>query len=168
MRKLIFLLLLIPSIALAQKLPDYGLYKARIANPDSVVEAEFLPIRKQPRRRENLLFYWFSANSIHITQGSYSGKLLNGSYEAYFPDKSLKTQGQFNTGLKTGVWRSWDNKGTMVELYTWKNGFKNGEYQLFDTNGKPRESGVYKHDQLVVIEKRTIWQRINIFKKRRS
>jgi antitoxin component YwqK of YwqJK toxin-antitoxin module len=168
MRKLFFLLLLFPSVAFAQKLPDYGFYKTRIANPDSIVEAEIQPINSLPRKRTELTYYWYSANTIHLTQGSYSGKLLNGAYEAYYPDKSLKSQGQFKKGLKDGIWRSWDNKGNMLELYTWKKGVKNGKYQLFDTSGILKESGSYKQNSLIPPDKRTFWKRLNIFRKRKN
>lgn len=168
MKKLLFLLLLIPSALIAQKLPDYGFYKARIAGPDSMMVAELLPVYSMPRKAPGLLYYWYTANTIHATQGSYSGKLLNGTYNAYYPDKSLKSQGQFRKGLKNGVWRSWNEKGMLKTLYTWKEGIRNGPYQLFDGTGALTASGEYKHGILVTSDKRPLWKRLNIFKKRKE
>lgn len=168
MKILFFLLLVIPSALFAQKLPDYGFNKVRIASPDSIVEAEILPVSVLPSKQVGLLYYWYAANTIHATQGSYSGKLLNGNYNAYYPDKSLKSQGQFKKGLKNGVWRSWDNKETMETLYTWKNGHKDGSYQFFDNTGAIKESGIYRNDVIVQPDKRPLWQRINIFKKKKE
>jgi len=108
--------------AFAQKLPDYGLNKVRITQPDKIIVAEIEPVSSDPAIKPNLLYYWYSANAVHTTQGGFSGKLLNGQYTEYYPDRNLKEQGEFKKGLKDGVWKSWNIDGTIAVTTTWKHG----------------------------------------------
>jgi len=108
--------------AFSQKLPDYGLNKVRIIQSDKIIVAEIDPISSDPSIKPNLAYYWYSANAVHTTQGGFSGKLLNGQYSEYYPDKNLKEQGEFKKGLKDGIWRSWNDDGTIAVMTSWKHG----------------------------------------------
>jgi antitoxin component YwqK of YwqJK toxin-antitoxin module len=130
--------------ALAQKMPDEGYYKARITLPDMTILAEIDPIATNPTAKANLFYYWYEANAIHSTQGGFSGKLLNGQYNEYYPNKNLKVQGGFKKGLKNGEWKSWNVDGTLTEVTTWKNGVQ------------------------VLGEKVPLWKKLNIFRKRQG
>jgi antitoxin component YwqK of YwqJK toxin-antitoxin module len=44
--------------------------------------------------------------------------LLNGHYIAFYPDKNLKEEGNFKTGLKDGVWKTWNRKGDLTGVTT--------------------------------------------------
>lgn len=168
MKYLYLFFLFLPFTAFAQKIPDYGYYKIRIILPDSVIDSEVLPVTAEPHKNDSLFYYWYSANAVHITQGSYSGKLLNGVYNAYFNDRSLKSQGQFVKGLKDGIWRSWNSSGMMTALYTWKKGVKDGCYELFDAGGKITASGLYQHGVIIIPDKRPIWKRLNPFHRKKK
>ncbi len=123
MKKILFLLFLLLSIsAAAQKMPDSGFDKVRIAENDKTILAEIIPVNKNPKANPTLYYYWYSANVIHLTQGGFSGKLLNGSYDEFYANNNLKQQGNFKKGLKDGVWKSWDENGTLTQVSTWKNG----------------------------------------------
>ena len=127
--------------AFAQKMPDYGLNKVRIALVDKTVVAEIDPVTSKPGLKPALYYYWYESNQIHSTQGGFSGKLLNGLYTEYYSDKNLKEQGTFKKGLKNGTWRSWNEDGTLAVNSTWKNGL------------------------LMSGEKVSFWKKLNIFRK---
>jgi MORN repeat protein len=124
-----------------QKMPEQSIYKVRLTLPDKTVVAETDPV-SITHFNSALLYYWYYADAIHTSQGGYSGKLLNGSYMEYYPDKNLKEQGYFKKGLKDGDWKSWDDSGKIISETNWKNG-------IDITGNKP-----------------PIWKRFHLFKKR--
>ena len=67
-------------------------------------------------------YYWYDANQIHMTQGGFSGKLLDGLYAAYYRNKNLEEQGNFKKGLKTGIWKKWRADGSLESTTQWNHG----------------------------------------------
>lgn len=128
--------------ALAQRMPEEGPNKVRIILAEKSIVAELNPVSFSPRAKVGLFYYWYAANSIHQTQGGYSGTLLNGLYTEYFANKSLKEQGSFVKGLKHGIWKAWDEDGKLISETNWKNGVQ------------------------VPLRKVPIWQRLNFLVKR--
>jgi hypothetical protein len=122
MRKILFILLLLSSFsAFGQKLPLMGI-KVRIPQQDKVIIAEVNEVAEPKKPKQNLTYYWYSANTIQATQGGFSGKLLDGAYTELYLNKGLKEQGNFNKGLKTGSWKQWDEDGKLKQVTEWKNG----------------------------------------------
>lgn len=128
----------------AQKLPDSGVNKIRINESDKTVLAEINPVNGSTRAEPGLFYYWYSANAVHSTQGGYSGRLLNGLYIEFYLNKNLKEQGAFKKGLKSGVWKSWNEDGTVNSVSTWEKG------------------------RLVPEGSRSFWKKLNIFKWKNS
>lgn len=126
----------------AQDLPDYGLNRVRIITSDQSVVAELNPVSVHVATKATLHYYWYSANAIHETQGGYSGRLLDGLYTAYYPNKNLKEQGRFKKGLKDGVWKYWKADGALQSTANWKKG------------------------QEIMGEKRSVWQRLPLIHKK--
>jgi len=185
----IMLLFFIPVLAFAQKMPDDGFDKIRIAGNDKTIQAELRPITTDPEMETDRLYYWYSGNNIHSTQGGFSGRLLNGQYSEYFANKNLKEMGVFKKGLKYGIWRSWTENGTLIQFYTWEKGLKTGKFSVFDERGIVKQSGTYHHNLLegpvktyneknqvtivnyhegmiVAAYSPSFWDKINIFKKK--
>lgn len=149
MKKLpIILLLLLSATAEAQQLPDMGLSKVRVNESDRNIQAETKPTGSLPEIETDRSYYWYSGGKIKITQGGYSGKLLNGRYSEFYLNKNLKEQGYFNKGLKNEVWKSWNENGVLIQTVTWKNGLRNGEFILFDAKGTIKQKGSYRNDML--------------------
>lgn len=181
---------LIGTSLYAQKLPDFGLERVRIIQPDKIIQADIKPIGSDPSMDVSLLYYWYSSNAIHITQGGFSGKLLNGVYTEYYLNKNLKEQGRFKKGLKSGIWKTWADNGNLLQTFTWKNGARSGVFYSYSKDGKVQQTGKYSHDHLngrvltyaengvpeetfyrdgalqAKSSKPSFWQKINIFKKR--
>lgn len=189
MKRIVLILLLLPFISQAQKMPGNGFDKLRIAQADKIIHAEILPVKFHPATKPELSYYWHRANVIHITKGGFSGKLLNGSYTEYYLNKNLKEQGTFTKGLKSGVWKNWSDTGNLLSWYSWSDGVKMGPFIIYDEKGKLIQSGNYRNDQLngkirfydsagtltvvqynngniVPDNTRSFLQRINIFKKK--
>jgi len=122
-----FILFCISGSLFAQNYPDDGLDRVRIADKEKVIQAEIKPINSLPMAKPDRFYYWYSANAIHATQGGFSGDLLNGLYNEYYLNKNLKTQGVFKKGLKEGLWKAWNEDGTLNNITNWKDGLINNE-----------------------------------------
>jgi len=121
-RLLLPILLLFSGIVTAQKTPDYGLYRIRIVDTNKIIQAEIQPVTSKVHPERQLFYYWYNANTIHFSQGGFSGNLLNGTYTEYYLKLNLQKQGNFKNGLKDGKWKSWNEDGTLREISQWKNG----------------------------------------------
>ena len=148
MKKLFFLLLFIPLLSLAQRLPEDMSAKVRITEVGSTLVAEIYTVKSLPEIQNDRLYYWYSSNQIHTTQGGYSGRLLNGLYEEYFPNKNLKVKGEFKKGLKDGSWKAWLENGSLADETNWKNGIKSGTFTVYNADGSIKQTGSYKHSVL--------------------
>jgi hypothetical protein len=123
MKKILLLLFLLISIsAYAQKLPDMGLNMVHIVELDKTVVAELDEAGTRTSVKSTLFYFWYAANTIHSTQGGFSGTLLDGGYTEYYLNKNLKEQGSFKRGLKNGTWKNWNEDGTLIQTIIWKNG----------------------------------------------
>ena len=90
-------------------------------------------------------YYWFSSNQIKVTQGGYSGKLLDGNYSDYYLNNNLKEKGRFDMGLKTGEWNYWTDKGILLSKVNYRDGILSGQFFKYDTAGNLAEQGSYKN-----------------------
>jgi hypothetical protein len=115
-------LLLMMQPAFGQKLPADGVNKIRISLPDKMIVAEIIPLTANPKAIAGLWYWWYNAGTIRSTQGGFAGKLLNGKYQEFYPDKSLREDGSFKKGLKDGCWKTWNNDGTIRESTYWHKG----------------------------------------------
>ncbi len=89
-------------------------------------------------------YHWYQPHQIHKTAGNFSGRLLWGEYEDYFPDGSLREKGFFKKGMKSGEWMSWYENGQLKEVAEYKQGLKHGDYKSFDQKGNVMIQGVFK------------------------
>lgn len=126
---------------------DILTHKVVVNQPEYSIVAYVKPVKKVSLDTDRK-YYWFSHNHINSTQGGFSGKLLNGSYQEFYAKKQLKESGNLEKGLKTGIWKNWNEKGTLNNDYTWKSGRRNGLYHKYDSVGKVQEQGTYKNDLL--------------------
>ncbi len=136
--------LFITHIASSQKLPADGVNKVRITLADKAIVAEITPLSSNPKPVASLWYWWYSAGTIHATEGGYEGKLLNGKYQEFYANKNLQEEGFFKKGLKDGCWKTWNFEGTLTETTFWKKGVQVSDKKL------------------------PILKRLNIFKKNRS
>jgi hypothetical protein len=93
-----------------------------------------------------LTYFWYVPDTILQTQGKYEGMVLDGFYNVFYPSKNLLEAGEFQEGLKTGVWKNWFETGFLRKTTTWKNGKKNGPFTEYDSSGTMCLSGNYAND----------------------
>jgi hypothetical protein len=96
------------------------------------------------RCRNKLTYYYHHKDRIHQSQGGYTGSLLDGDWESYFPSNLLSSQGCFEKGLKSGTWRYWYANGRLQREEHWKNGRLHGPFTEFSMNGQPSKQGRYR------------------------
>jgi hypothetical protein len=134
--------------AFGQRLPDGGVYKVHIDQPNLTADAEILPVNSPSRPDPARWYYWFAHGKINQTQGGFSGHLLNGSYHTFYENGTPMESGSFSAGLKTGIWRSWNTDGLLKQTLTYQNGRRSGDFAVYDEDGKIRQKGAYREGQL--------------------
>lgn len=144
--------LIIGICLLSISLPSYGQKellealpyknKVTIRHGDGSFQVVELHIKEKVEQADpTKLYAWYERDSIRYTQGAFKGKLLHGTYQELYADKSLKILGAYYKGLKTGEWRYMDPNGTLRRLSTWYLGEENGKYALYDEQGHLKEKG---------------------------
>jgi antitoxin component YwqK of YwqJK toxin-antitoxin module len=119
---------------------------ATISYKDSVVKAELFRKESSQKANDDIIYYWFSQNSIHSTQGGYSGILLHGRYSSFFTNNNLCQLGTFCHGIKSGKWQSWYPDGKLKEVSWWMNGMREGKTVTYNENGSVKEVREYKRN----------------------
>lgn len=99
---------------------DYD--QIRVVDTTQEIRADLLPYKSDPKIKNDRYYFWYLNDKIHSTQGGYNGKLLNGHYIAFYPDKNLKEEGNFKRGLKDGEWKTWNRKGDITAVTYWNEG----------------------------------------------
>lgn len=82
----------------------------------------YLAEMKEMATRVKRNYAWFDNKVIHTTQGSYSGKLLDGPYREYHINRQLKVQGGYKKGLPKGRWYHWDDGGQLISIRAYHKG----------------------------------------------
>jgi len=101
---------------------DDAFSQVRIIDSTQEIRADIAPFKSAPKIKNDRYYYWYFNKVIHSTQGGYTGTLLNGHYVAFYPDKNLKEEGNFNRGLKDGEWKTWNRKGDLTAVTNWSDG----------------------------------------------
>jgi antitoxin component YwqK of YwqJK toxin-antitoxin module len=96
----------------------------------------------------DLTYYWYSTNKVLETKGGFDGRLLHGSYAAFYLNNNLKEKGEFKKGVKNDQWTSWYDNGFMQERCMWKSGQRNGTYKSFDEKGNLLLEAHYRKGKL--------------------
>lgn len=108
----------------------------------------YTTVKKVKNLKPDVFYYWYSLDSIFLTQQGYSGKLLDGSYSEYYPTKNLMAQGHFKMGLRHGEWKRWYVSGVLKDKYVWKDGVMDGSFSIYDSVSKIKTKGSYKDNKI--------------------
>lgn len=115
---------------------------------DSIVRFNILLKASNVKAKTDLLYYWFSDEILHVNRGGYAGNLLQGKYLVFDRKMRLRTEGFYEQGLKTGIWKSWRESGELSSVIKWEDGQKNGKAQFFDNAGRLLKNCTYENDLL--------------------
>jgi len=95
-------------------------------------------------------FAHFSDDGILSTEGQYKVNNKIGEWKYYdWEFGYLKEKGLFVLDKKEGVWTNYDSLGLITGTYTYKNGEKNGVYQIFEA-GELYEHGTFLKDEVAL------------------
>lgn len=111
---------------------------------DTNFKYEFYTTQKKVSVKSGRDYYWFKGGAIHHSTAGFSGEALHESYQKFFLNNQLAEQGQFNKGLKTGIWKSWFPNGKLQTVATWWDGSLKGNYLRYDDQGNLLESGNFR------------------------
>jgi antitoxin component YwqK of YwqJK toxin-antitoxin module len=98
--------------------------------------------------KKEKFYYWYKAQHVLSTQGSASGVVLNGEFEAFYQNKQLASKGQFNKGLKQGQWLYWRKNGTLEKSEHWSAGTQLGTQKFYNALGQENESIVLRKGKI--------------------
>lgn len=102
---------------------------------DETIKAQAISEKTTIKAEQNKIYYWYSHNNIHQTQGGYDGRILHGEYSSFYLSNQLKEKGRFYKGLKHQRWTLWYENGKLHEVYHWKKGMLNGLHQVYNEQG---------------------------------
>ncbi|MGE5107615.1 MAG: toxin-antitoxin system YwqK family antitoxin [Sphingobacteriales bacterium] len=74
-----------------------------------------------------------------------TGELLNGPTFIYSKKGEKKEENNWALGVKSGKWRKWDNKGTLIYEANYSNGELDGVETFYFDNGKPKVLTTYSN-----------------------
>jgi len=114
---------------------------------DKEFKYEFYTVTKKIKPHKNKKYYWFKGGKIHNSEYGTTDELLNGKYIKFYLTNQLAEQGIFKKGLKKGLWKNWNENGTLSKMENYSNGYLNGKYEEFDSNGKLIVSGIYRNNK---------------------
>jgi hypothetical protein len=115
---------------------------------DYTVKTQMLSQNKKISVNNDRVYLWYASQKIMETKGGYDGKLIHGTYRAFYLNNQLKEQGEINYGLKNKEWKYWYPDGKLKEVINWKNGVKNGAYYLYNDYGELMAKSNFKEDKL--------------------
>lgn len=113
---------------------------------DANFKYEFYTTGVNVKVKKGLQYYWFKGGAIHSAQSGISGELLNDKFSKLYLGNQLAEQGQFENGLKDGLWKTWYENGNLQSVENWKKGLRHGGCLLYDVNGTLLEKGNYKNN----------------------
>jgi hypothetical protein len=76
------------------------------------------------------------------------GRVLSGPFETYYPDGALRKSGFLDYGKPDGRIRTFYPQGGLKKLVNYKNGVREGNYEMLAENGEVIETGSYEDGKL--------------------
>jgi len=113
---------------------------------DANFDTHFYVFIDEKKTDRDAYYYWYKSGEIHESFGDAAGNLLHLEYTQFYSGNQLAEKGNFDYGLKVGLWRKWHPNGSLKEEVQWRAGKKNGVYLYYDQNGVLHTTGQYKGD----------------------
>ncbi len=136
MRSLFIGLFLSIPIGLTAQGGKRAVQQIPLSYQDHAVNIQVLPSGVKLKPKIDRMYYWLKSMKVHTSRGAYEGKLLHGSYSAFYRNNNLKEKGQFKKGLKHGIWKTWYSNGELEAIVTWKNGMRQGITKTYTLTGE--------------------------------
>ncbi len=120
---------------------------------DSIQRFRVMNSNMRHGKKENAIYSWFLDGKIRDSQGDFSGKPLDGTYEMIGPNSELLEKGNFKKGSKWGRWTRWWGNGRIKYLNKYKQGWLHGRSVRFDHNGEVQKRNTFYMGKKEGIEK---------------
>jgi len=108
-------------------------FKRTISYSDSTVY--FQATQEEPKIKQalkvNAFFYYLKNGAIASTEAGYYGEVLNGEFAVVNTENQLISKGNFDEGLKEGVWIRWNERGSIVKKTPYENGVVDGVMEIY-------------------------------------
>lgn len=109
----------------------------------------FVSVKKKKTSLNLTKFYYgYYMNELYCKQGELQGKPLNGRYCRYDLQDNILESGNFNYGLKEGLWKNLSPGGIITETNEYEKGVFSGERVIYK-NGKPDILEKYRKNKLI-------------------
>lgn len=105
---------------------------------------EFYTTEKKINPKQNKTYSWFKGGLIHEAQGGIAGDLLNDKFIKMYHSNQLAEQGQFKSGLRVGLWKTWHQNGILATTQNWSKGLRSGKFFRYDESGILVENGKFR------------------------
>lgn len=149
------LLLTCPFVVRAQKFEIENKFHIKQDNKSIVFHVLDVDDSQLKKYDPEKIYYWFKAQKVLNTQGGSSGSLLDGEFESFYKNNQLSEKGLFRKGLKHGVWKFWDQSGTLIHQENWNKGTQTGKQLYYSGNGVIQKTIICKSRQTQIIAQDT-------------
>lgn len=85
---------------------------------------------------------YFTETGEKLMELNYQNGQLNGHASYYYPDGKVQYIGNYTDGVKTGVWKQWDQSGN-YGIGTFFNDKQHGKWTFYDANGNIKSEGKF-------------------------
>lgn len=111
---------------------------------DKEYRYEFYTSDKKITPKKNKTYYWFKGGLIHEAQGGVAGDLLDDKFIKMYHNNQLAEQGEFNNGLRIGLWKTWHQNGVLASTTEYSKGLRSGKYSKYNEIGNLVENGKFR------------------------
>ncbi len=124
---------------------EYETRQVIITYEDSIVHTGIITKQVSLKINPDLWYYWYFPDQINLNKGGYHGNLLHGPYIVFDNKKKMISAGNYDKGLKSGIWKTWYPNGNMKSLIIWNCGLLESKDIYFNPDGSIYQSIEYKH-----------------------
>lgn len=156
-------LFIIKSLGLLLMFSSCSSYKLLLKNQSHSVSVKhetekitahiLVETNKKIRPNINRYYYSFKQGEVYKNKGGINGTPLQGAYREEYLDGSLKMLGDFQSGLKEGVWKEWYSNGELKSVYHYSNGRQVKRFFHYDKSGKIIRKGRFFRGKKIGKEK---------------
>ena len=93
-----------------------------VKTQDTIIIAKVLATKQKIKTDPQKQYFWYMDDKIHSNYGGYTGNLLHGEFRKFDSNRNLIEKGRFEYGLKDGEWFVWDREGKLLRIYVFSDG----------------------------------------------
>ena len=135
---LLSLFLLLIQISFAQKREEFFNFSFK---PESASPYYYVVTEKKDSLWYRIAYY--VSQKTQAMEGWYkdeAGKVAQGDFTWFHPNRTQKSKGRFSNGKKDGPWLEWNEAGAMIDSSTYKAGKHIGVSMRWHDNGMGKDS----------------------------